>query len=352
MKDVRTSTHHHRKNRAGRVWLNFNHRSLIRSGRLEQLIERDQVTGVISDAPAAADCIARDREYRDGIRKLAASGVEVEEIYRNMALEDAIRAADLLLPVFKKSKGRDGLVGIDVSPEFAYDVEALMDEGRSLWERADRPNVMIQIPATEEAVPAIKALLRLGINVNATLLNSAYRYQDIARAYVGVLVDQQERRGSAGGVVSAATISAHPGFERLPSRTSADGTIDILWHISSSTALSAIRTHREIFGSRRFQELAATGAQPQLLMWIDEANDAQRRKDHSIARELSSKLLEQICDGHSPQKAAVPETASGPTEYGGLEWFLDVMQEETIKSQVVRTDRALESLKRIQMDSP
>jgi hypothetical protein len=331
-----------------RVWLNFNHRSLIQSGKLEQLIERNEITGITSNAPAVADCIARDREYRDGIRELAGMGMDAEEIYRRLVLEDAIRAADLMLPVFKKTQGRDGFVGIDVSPEFAYDVEALLEEGRRLWNKANRPNVMIQIPSTEEAVPAIRELLQCKINVNAILLNSSKRYRDIARAYLEVLANQMDRRVHVGGFVSAITISAQPGFDRPSWRLSPEGTIGLTWHISSSQVMLAAKAHLEAFASQRFHELAPTGAWPQLLMWGDEASASQVGNEYSVAMELSSKLLEQVCEENSNLEKPIfsPVNSNFAEENGDMEWLLDVIQEETIKSHVVRIDRALESLKK------
>jgi transaldolase len=42
-----------------------------------------------------------------------------------------------------------------------HDTEGTVTEARRLWERLDRPNVMIEIPATPAGIPAIAERLRL-----------------------------------------------------------------------------------------------------------------------------------------------------------------------------------------------
>ena len=211
-----------------RVWLNVVNRQLLQSGKLERLIDRDEVTGVFSSSPCLAAHIAGDSEYRDTVCELARAGMSAEEIYRSVALEDTQYAADLLLPIFQKTEGCDGFAGIEVSPEFAYDVEALLEEGYSLWKQANRPNVMIQIPATPEAVPAIESLLQEGINVNATLIYTLTRCREVAEAHVAAMSRRNREGSSVRGIVSVATFSAHPQFNAAAAHNLHGGAIDLL----------------------------------------------------------------------------------------------------------------------------
>ena len=59
-----------------------------------------------------------------------------------------------------------------------------LEEARRLWATVARPNLMIKVPATAEGVPAIKALLSEGVNVNVTLLFARERYEEVARTYL------------------------------------------------------------------------------------------------------------------------------------------------------------------------
>ena len=57
----------------------------------------------------------------------------------------------------------------------------------------DRANVMIKIPATKEGLPAIRAVLGAGINVNVTLIFSLERYDEVISAWRG---SRRRRRAS------------------------------------------------------------------------------------------------------------------------------------------------------------
>jgi len=74
-----------------------------------------------------------------------------------------------------------------VAPDLANNTQGTLEEARRLWKEVNRPNVMIKVPATPEGVPAIKALLTEGINVNVTLLFSREAYEGIARTFVDAI---------------------------------------------------------------------------------------------------------------------------------------------------------------------
>ncbi len=74
--------------------------------------------------------------------------------------------------MFDASGGRDGFVSFECTPDVAYDTAATIEQARQLWERLDRPNVLIKVPATAAGVPAIEQLTADGVNVNVTLLFS------------------------------------------------------------------------------------------------------------------------------------------------------------------------------------
>lgn len=92
-----------------------------------------------------------------------------------MAIEDVQTAADVLVPVFARTRGADGFVSLDVAPELADDVDRTLDAARRLWANVDRPNAMIKIPGTAAGVEATRRATADGINVNVTLLFSIER---------------------------------------------------------------------------------------------------------------------------------------------------------------------------------
>ena len=73
-------------------------------------------------------------------------------------------------------------------------------------EAVDRPNVMIKIPGTPEGVPAIKASIAAGININVTLLFSVDRYEAAANAYIEGLQERASRGEPIDRIASVASV--------------------------------------------------------------------------------------------------------------------------------------------------
>ena len=64
------------------------------------------------------------------------------------------------------------------------DTASILAEGRHLWQRVGRPNLMIKVPATPAGIAAFEQLIAEGINVNVTLLFAVETYAEVAAAYV------------------------------------------------------------------------------------------------------------------------------------------------------------------------
>src|SRR3569832_532724 len=130
---------------------------------------------------------------------------EPREVFFGLAIEDIQAAADLLKPVYMATKGRDGLVSLEVSPDLAYDTDATVKEALRLHDRVSRPNTMIKVPATREGVVAFEKLVSEGLNVNVTLLFSVERYKEVAEAYIAGLEARLRRGQSVEGIASVAS---------------------------------------------------------------------------------------------------------------------------------------------------
>src|SRR5262249_28065127 len=130
----------------------------------------------------------------DAIEEKAASGLDREALFFELAIEDLRRAADAFADIHERTAGVDGWVSLEVSPLIAYDTESTVDAAKSLHEQAGSENLFIKIPGTAEGLPAIEEAIFAGVPVNVTPLFSADHYRDAADAYMrGV-----ERRIEAG----------------------------------------------------------------------------------------------------------------------------------------------------------
>src|SRR5574341_1135081 len=167
------------------VWLDYIRRSLISGGELRRLVEVDGVGGVTSNPAIFEKAIAGSNDYAGAINEISVEpGLPAKDVFEILAVRDIQDAADVLRPTYERTQARDGYVSLEVSPELASDTEGTMAEARRLWALVARHNVMIKVPATPEGLPAVRALLGEGINVNITLLFARQAYEQVAQAYI------------------------------------------------------------------------------------------------------------------------------------------------------------------------
>jgi transaldolase len=74
-----------------------------------------------------------------------------------------------------------------------------------LFDLLGLPNVLIKIPATVEGLPAIRASIAAGINVNVTLIFSIARYREVVDAYLNGLEERAARGGDLSHIASVAS---------------------------------------------------------------------------------------------------------------------------------------------------
>lgn len=257
------------------IWLDFIDRSILADGTLVGLIEDDGLAGLTSNPAIFEKAISQDTSYTDDISRLVRSGVTRESLYTSLVLEDIGRAADLYLPVYEHSDGKDGFVSIEVSPLLARDTEASIQEARELWARLKRPNIMIKIPGTEQGLEAVAALLTEGINVNVTLLFSVDRYTKVLETYLQALEQRLLQGLPLDRVASVASFF----LSRIDVKVDAvlDGQIDadpqldmareLRGRAAIASAALAYRHFLSVTQSPRWQVLARAGARVQRLLW-------------------------------------------------------------------------------------
>ncbi|MBN8579532.1 MAG: bifunctional transaldolase/phosoglucose isomerase [Anaerolineae bacterium] len=166
------------------LWYDNIQRKLLVNGELKAMIGRGDIRGVTSNPTIFQNAIAKTNDYDAALTPLAWAGWDAEKIFWQLAVEDIQEACDLFRPLYEQSKGGDGYVSLEVSPYLARDTEATAKQAQELWNRVNRPNLMVKIPATKEGIPAIRTSIAAGINVNVTLIFSLSRYAEVMNAYL------------------------------------------------------------------------------------------------------------------------------------------------------------------------
>jgi transaldolase / glucose-6-phosphate isomerase len=280
------------------IWLDYIRRDLLKGGELQRLITEDGLRGMTSNPAIFEKAIAGSTQYQDCLDSLAGrTDLDAKGRYELLAIRDIQDAADLLAPVYKSTKKRDGYVSLEVSPYLAHDTNGSIEEARRLWKTVARENVMIKIPGTPEGIPAIRQLLSEGININVTLLFAQGVYEEVAAAFI----DGVEKFGATGGDVSKVASVASFFISRIDSlvdslveerlKNETDPTRKaklqgILGKVAIANGKLTYEAYEKIFSSPRWKALAAKGAQTQRVLWASTSTKNKNYRDVLYIEEL------------------------------------------------------------------
>jgi len=254
------------------VWYDQMERKLVTSGTLQRMIEEDDLRGLTSNPTIFEKAIAGSDDYDAQLRELASRNKSREEIYDALTIEDIGMAADVFLPVHKKTDGTDGFCSLEVLPTLALETQATINEAKRLFALLNRPNVMIKIPATKEGIPAIEESIFNGINVNITLIFSNEVYAQVMEAYLRGLERRVEKGLPVGDIRSVASFFVSRidsmADKQMEARAKDDPEIaNLMGKIAIANAKLAYQEFKKVFSSDRFLKLRDQGAVVQRPLW-------------------------------------------------------------------------------------
>lgn len=273
------------------VWLDYIRRDLITEGRLAAMMCEDGLAGVTSNPSIFQDAIARHAVYDRPIAALRAAGATAARAYHELTTEDVLLAADTMLPLWRDSGGREGLVSLEVSPHLAGDTAGTVREATLLWEAVARANLMIKVPGTQAGLAAIEQLIAAGININVTLLFSVARYRAVTEAFMAGLERRWRQGESVAGIQSVASFFISRIDTLVDARIDALAAADPQTRALRGTAAVACaglayRHYRDWTAGERWRSLAAAGASPQRLLWASTSTKDPAYADVRYVEEL------------------------------------------------------------------
>src|ERR1700690_687481 len=280
------------------IWLDYIRPDLLKGGELQRLIDDDGLRGMTSNPSIFEKAIGESALYQDFLDSFATrADLDAKGRYELIAIRDIQDAADLLKPVYKSTKRRDGYVSLEVSPYLGHDTNGTLDEARRLWTTVARDNVMIKVPGTPEGIPAFRQLISEGINVNVTLLFAQDVYEAVAAAYV----DGVERFAASGGDVGRIASVASFFISRIDTLIDSMATEKLqtesdparkakLQSIQGKVAIAngklTYEAYESIFSTPRWKALAAKGAQTQRVLWASTSTKNKNYRDVIYVEEL------------------------------------------------------------------
>jgi transaldolase/glucose-6-phosphate isomerase len=279
------------------VWLDYIHRELISSGKLQRLIQEDGLRGLTSNPAIFEKAITGGQEYRDTLRALRQKGFGPQEQYEALAVRDIQDAADVLRSVHEETGTVDGYVSLEVSPLLALNTQGTLNEARRLWQAVARPNLMIKVPGTAEGIPAIRDLIAEGINVNVTLIFDPAVYEQIALAYVSGLESAAAQGRDLTRIASVASFfisrvdTAVDAQLEARAKAASDPTEQkrlrgLTGKAAIATAKLAYEHYQRLTSSDRWKRLATAGAHPQRLLWASTSTKNPAYRDVMYVEEL------------------------------------------------------------------
>src|SRR5438270_9683279 len=129
---------------------------------LTYAIERGAV-GATSNPTIVGEVLRKEMPlWRDRIGEIIASNPTwtEDEVAWQLIEEMAVRASELLLPVFEREHGLKGRLSIQTNPKLYRSAERLVEQAKRFAGLA--PNMQVKIPATRAGIDAISEVTATG----------------------------------------------------------------------------------------------------------------------------------------------------------------------------------------------
>ena len=263
-------------------WLDNLKRSYITSGELDRVCANG-IRGLTSNPTIFQKAIQGSDEYTEQFKSLISSNTGLLDSYWELVLHDIHGALDVFAPLYESSGGLDGFVSVEVDPSLAHDGEQTLVAARQLDERVNRDNVMIKIPATAEGIPAIRAMISEGRNVNVTLIFSLERYQEVMDAYLQglelLVVSAPQKVARVASVASFFISRVDTDIDRLLELNGSDGAVALCGTAAVNQAKLAYQMFEKTFSGKRWNELVKHGAHVQRPLWASTSTKNAKYSD-------------------------------------------------------------------------
>ena len=315
------------------VWYDNISREILRNGELKRLIAEWGVRGLTSNPTIFDNAISKGSFYDEQIAELKAKNLSTDQVFEELAIADIAEAADLLLPIYQESSGTDGFVSIEVSPLLARDTQATIEEGKRLFDKLARPNIMIKVPGTEEGIPAVYALLEQGVSVNITLLFSVENYIQVAQTYIDALNTRLDRGDSVDKIRSVASFfvsrvdsSVDKKLEELVAAGNEQAK-SLLGQFGVANSKLAYQEYEKLFLGSDFEKLRKAGAAVQRPLWASTSTKNPEYRDVLYIEELIGEdtvntiphaTLEAFVDHGNVAKTLTEDVANAQQVLAGL----------------------------------
>jgi len=315
------------------LWYDNIERRMLENGEMEEMVRTGKIRGVTSNPSIFQNAIAKSRDYDSALKTMAWAGWSAQQIFTRLAVEDIQAAADLFLPLYHETNGGDGFVSLEVSPTLANDTNGTIAEAHRLWKLVDRPNLMVKIPATKAGIPAIRACIADGLNINVTLIFSLTRYEEVMDAYLSGLEQRAAAGKSVSGIASVASFFVSRVDTKIDKtlKAMADNGLELAKSVLGKAAIANARLayarYLNVFNGARFETLRKLGAASQRPLWASTSTKNPAYRDVIYVEELI---------GPNTVNTVPPQTLVAVADHGEAQVKLgwDVVEDQVVMGQL------------------
>lgn len=348
------------------IWLDNISRDLISSGTLKGFIDQG-LLGMTSNPTIFDNAISKTNDYDKDIRELHQSGKSCFEIYDDLTIKDIQDVAELLKPIYEKTDGFDGYVSLEINPKLAQKTQETIDEGRRLFKKVNRPNVLFKVPSTDEGFPAIEEFIADGMNINITLIFSLDQYSKSAHSYIRGLKRRVQSGNDITGIRSVASVfvsridaAVDKKLDVLTAQTADTGEREALASLKGKAAVENSRIiykkYQDIFLSDEFKDLARQGAKIQRVLWASTGTKDPSYSDIKYVTELIApdtvntmpdKTFTAFLDHGKIQDAHLANSVIAQAYFAELEKkgiFIDAVTKELLEKGIASFEQSFDSL--------
>jgi transaldolase len=338
------------------TWLNYMRRQFIQSGGLRERIG-DGIQGVTANAAVFEKTVSKYGDYDQQIRAEVRGGHSTTRIHEALMIDDVQRAADLLHPIYESSDGLNGFASLELDPALTNETVCAVATARRMLARIDRGNVMVELPATPQAIAAFETLITDGVSINMTHVFSIAVFERVAQAYIAGLetfFDTHSVWRTAPTAVASFSVSAID--QAVDEQLAKMNRVDLIGKTGVAMARLLYARFQEIFTGPRWKRLAAKGARVLRPKWTRIEPNSEKQNDTYYPDRLigpntvltfTLPTLETFLD-HGAVSLSIYDDLPGAkaqlAAIENLEIDLENLMEDLQKSYLAASDRQYQSL--------
>ncbi len=241
------------------TWLNYLNRPFVQSGEL-RLRVADGIQGFTANAALFDTILTNTTAYDEAILEQVKAGITAPKIHDKLMVRDVQIAADFMHNIYQESNGLEGYISLELNPGLMHDTVNTVAEVTHLETLINKPNSMVEVPATPAGIAAVKHLTKDGVSINITHVFSIDIYEQVAQAYLeGLQIFLDTHSVWRFVPVSVVSFSLSPIDELVDPMLADKGKPKMLAKTAIAIAKLLYQRSQQIFSGPDWEKLAKKG---------------------------------------------------------------------------------------------